>query len=680
MKFTKIWTNTGELNFDSDVSIVDISATHRLSKPVSTATLQPNNRYQNDGRLNFYSNSQNGVLNFGVESTATVQPTIVDAIGISSTSIVKSTAILSSIIDLTIGESVSVKGLADAVLIIELSAEHSYPSNVSEHTFTFDINVNRGNSTQISSKFENATGLKSSVYSPFEDNEKFLVKMEHGVIQASGLDREVLSYQSKMIDVDRGITEPVIHGIKIHQNISDNNDTLIKSQTDVLFELQECVYLSPPLLRSSYFLPPRLTQSLQSDWQKAGGVNTDTAAYFENGLPIKSTWLNRFENGINPTLLRPYDPPTIEPEPEPIKSTLEFKKLWDSTGILDFLPIELDALIIMNEIQIYIVDDNGDKIEIHPINASISFDIDSFVWTFSGQLYGSDNLALLTYRAVFEINVNGHQFLFTLREFKKANSFAQDSYSFTCVTNSQWLGQPYATLHTGVVDEVVGAWQLVEEKLATENFMLERTLTPEWTLEADSFSYLNKSAIEIAQQVAEASGAIIQPDSLLDIIHIQPRYKVSPWNWSSLTDEECDHVISADYIDTQSSTDNTTPQINYALISGETHGVITEAIKIGTAGNLRATDVLSSLSQDHNVNAELARNLMGDSGAQEVLGISVPLLTPESSFSLVLPGEIVRVVYAESTITGLCLSNALPLQSITDISQNISLELNNGYD
>ena len=180
-------------------------------------------------------------------------------------------------------------------------------------------------------------------------------------------------------------------------------------------------------------------------------------------------------------------------------------------------------------------------------------------------------------------------------------------------------------------------------------------------------------------QVAQACGAILRPDKVNDVIHVQPRYKTSPWDWDALTDEQCDHVINADYVITESSNDNTTPQANCVLISGETHGVITEVVKAGTAGDVRSTDVLSPLSQDHNVNAELARNIMADSGEQEVLGLSIPLLPPDSDFGLLLPGEIIRVVYPDKTITGLCLSNSVPIQSITDVSQSVKLELNNGY-
>ncbi|WP_417698110.1 hypothetical protein [Psychromonas sp.] len=680
MKFTKIWTNTGELNFDSDVSIVDINATHRLSKPVSTATLQPNNRYQNDGRLNFYSNSQNGVLNFGVENVATVQPTIVDAIGASYTSIAKSTVILSSINDFTIRNNVSVEAFANADLICELSAEHTYQSSASEHAFIFDINVDRDNPTQVSSKFENAIGLKNSVYSPFEDNETFISRVKHSVIQASALNREVSSYQSKMLDVDCVIADSITHGLKAQHNISDNNDTLIKIQSNVLFELQESAYLSPLLLSSSYFLPAGLKAILQSDWQKAGAINTSYSAYFENGLPIKCTWLTHFENTINPILFRPDEPITIEPEPGLVQSTLEFKKLWDSTGILDFLSIELDALIIMNEVSVYHIAEDGTKIAVNPINATLSFDIDSQVWSFKGQFVGEGSLAYLGYRSQYEINVNGHNLLFTLREYSRTTSFTSDAYTFTGVTSSQWLFSPYATLYSNAIEEESGAWQIADSILSAEGFSLNRSeLTPEWILQADSFSYVNQPAIELITQIAQACGAIIQPDKTQNIIHVQPRYKVSPWNWSNLTDLECDHVINADYVMTESSEDNTTPEINNVLISGETHGVITNAVKSGSAGDVRSTDVVSVLSQDNTANIELARNIMSDSGQQEILGLNIPLLSPESDYGLLLPGEIVRIVYENKTITGLCLSNSIGIQTITDISQSVKLELNNGY-
>ena len=680
MEFKKLWTNTGELDFTNDAAVFDITAKSQSKSPISSGVFTPVDRWDSKGELSLSTPwANNGPLDFVVESEGPTTPILVDVIANSYAIAPISLANLDlvyGVSSVTNNKTVSTGTLDSIADVIVYSTNKPAVSN---HEIGFDINVDRGIKSEVKSDYQKALKVRRDNVNFFKQSPSMKRGFVSHVQDAINLHKETITLQTP---IDKLTVKNIVlirNALHVQSHVNQINYKLDGLDNVFLSDFEEAAYLSNEV-DSRYLYPARADCEISSYWQETEQLRHSAHSNFGNGVAIKKEWNSYFEDGIYPVgeRIEAIIPPT--PIPDLPIEPLEFKSLWNNSGKLDFLTIELDALIIMNQIDIYIVDNNGNKQAIHPVNASIKFDIDSFVWSFTGQLLGSDNLALLTHRANFEINVNEHQLYFTLREFSKVNTFAKDAYSFTCVTNSQWLGQPYATLHTGVVDSPIGAWQLVADKFESENFSIDRTLTPEWVLAAESFSYLNKSAIEIALQVAAASGAILQPDKTDDVIHVQPRYKVSPQNWNNLTDDECDHVISADYIDTQSSSDNTTPQLNYALISGETHGVITEVVRAGTAGDVRATDVLSSLSQDHNVNAELARNLMADSGEQEVLGISVPLLTPESSFGLVLPGDIVRVVYPDSTITGLCISNSVPLQSITSVKQGISLELNNGYN
>jgi len=590
-----------------------------------------------------------------------------------------SSCTIDSIITAT-GEAFSLapQANADISCISDIVATCSVYGVSSAGEVTVDINVDRGPKTDIATITHPSSRVPQQISSEFAASPRLACSNTAIITDADRACVTVTAPLGRLPKLSSAIEATLIDAVKAQAEVTHFNHLLDRVNNALSADHADAVSVGSNVA-SGYKYPPRGDCSVANAWAHAETLQAQINSDFNDGIAVKIAWLARHENAINAIGTRPVtpiEPPVTPPSANPI---LNFLALWDNSGELDFLRIELDALIIMNEINIYHVASDGARTAVHPINASLDFDIDSFVWSFNGQLLGKENLALLTHRAGFEININGHQLRFTLREFSRAASFANDAYSFTCVTNTQWLGQPYAALYNGTVDNPIGAWQLVAEKFATEAFTLNRSLTPEWTLQPDSFSYLNKSPIELALQVAQASGAILQPDKLENIIHVQPRYKTSPWDWDALTNEECDHVINADYVDTESSNDNTTPQTNSVLVSGETHGVITEVVKAGTAGDVRAKDVLSPLSQDHNANAELARNIMADSGEQEVLGLSVPLLPPDSAFGLLLPGEIIRVVYPDKTITGLCLSNSIPVQSITDISQSVKLELNNGY-
>jgi len=562
--------------------------------------------------------------------------------------------------------------------IMDIAASVEVFGVSSDHEIIFDINVDRGPKADVTTVINQSSYMADQLNSPFANGLYLGCAKTATLVDADKSNNTIQALIGSLPKLNSSQLVTVIDAVKAQNAVTHINHRLGRVNSALIAAHTDALRVSNKVF-SDYKHPPRGDCTVANAWAHAEILNAQINTDFNDGIPVKLSWTDAFENGINPTGMRPAEP-IIPPVIIPVRDgVLDFRSLWDNSGELDFLRIELDALIIMNEIEIFHVASDGTKTAIHPVNATLDFDIDSFVWSFNGQLQGKENLALLTHRASFEININGHQLRFTLREFSRAASFANDAYSFTCVTNTQWLGQPYAALHNGTVDNPIGAWQLVAEKFATEAFTLNRSLTPEWTLQPDSFSYLNKSPIELALQVAQASGAILQPDKLSNLIHVQPRYKTSPWDWDALTNEECDHVINADYVDTESSSDNTTPPVNCVLISGETHGVITEVVKAGSAGDIRAEDVLSPLSQDHNINAELARNIMADSGEQEVLGLSIPLLPPDSAFGLLLPGEIIRVVYPDKTITGLCIANSVPIQSITDVSQSVKLELNNGY-
>ena len=650
----KKWSNSADLNLWVEWSGDNDLELGRLIKPVSPK------KWSNDADLNLAVEwSDKADLDLGRIIGGDAPPvTVIECIGYSVNQSPKSIAVVN--------------------LLIDVSANSELPAPITDHQIDFDINVWRGVISDVATVNNQSTKRHITNSNHFSDSPSLPVGKIHFTSEGKKLTSAVTDSFASMPKLTNMVKVEADNGLKLTTAVSHVRNRMDKVNNAVIEQFDHAVDLNN-MVESSYLHPPRADCAVASKWLEAELSHKQINSDFNNGIPVRKSWGSLFEEGIYPTGKRPVLPPVVIPE-KPRHADLDIKVLWSNKADLEFVRIELDALIVMNEINIYHVASDNTKTAVHPVNASLDFDIDSFVWSFNGQLLGSDNLSLLTHRAKFEINVNGHQLLFTLREFSKANSFANDAYSFTCVTNSQWLGQPYATLHNGTVDNPIGAWQLVADKFTTENFTLNRTQTPEWTLEKDSFSYLNKSAIEIAMQVAEASGAMLQPDKLNDVIHVQPRYKTSPWDWDNLTDAECDHVINADYIDTQSSSDNTTPQLNSVLISGETHGVITEVVKSGTAGDIRAKDILSPLSQDHNVNAELARNIMSDSGEQEVLGLTVPLLPPDSSFGLMLPGEIIRVIYPDKIITGLCISNSVPMQSITDVTQSVSLELNNGHN
>ncbi|MEG3753083.1 hypothetical protein [Psychromonas arctica] len=680
MEFKKLWTNTGELDFTNDAAVFDITAKSQSTRPLSNGVFTPVDRWNSKGELSFSTPwANNGQLDFVIESDGSTAPLLVDVIGNSYAIAPISSANLDLVCDLSAVTNNKMVSTGTLDSIADVIAYSTNKPVVSNHEIGFDINVDRGIKSEVKSDYQKPLKVRRDNANFFKQSPSMKRGFVSHVQDAINLHKETITLQTPIDKLAVNNIVLIRNALHIQSHVNQINYKLDSLDNVFLSDFAEAAYLSNEI-DSRYLYPARADCEISNYWQETEKLRHSAHSNFGNGIAIKKEWNSYFEDGIYPVgeRLDVIVPPT--PIPDLPIEPLEFKSLWNNSGKLDFLTIEMDALIIMNQITVYYIANDGNKVSISPINASLNFDIDSQVWSFKGQLIGADSLTYLGYRSQYEIHINGHEFLFTLREYARSTSFQSESYTFTSVTSSQWLFSPYVNLYSKTVDTEVGAWQIVDEILNKESFTLSRSeLTPEWVLAPDSFSYLNKPAIELIMQIADACGSIIQPDKTKNIIHAQPRYKVSPWNWPYLTNSECDHVVSADYVITESSSDNTTTQINNVLISGEAHGVITNAIKTGTAGDVRATDVISVLSQSNTVNTELARNIMSDSGKQEILGINIPLLSTDSDCGLFLPGEIVRIIYEDKAVTGLCLSNNIAIQTLTDISQSVKLEVNNGY-
>jgi hypothetical protein len=104
--------------------------------------------------------------------------------------------------------------------------------------------------------------------------------------------------------------------------------------------------------------------------------------------------------------------------------------------------------------------------------------------------------------------------------------------------------------------------------------------------------------------------------------------------------------------------------------------VVTEVVRTGTAGSESGEDISDVLAQTHPVNAERGRNLIADSGEQELITLRLPLMRPGQAPGLVVPGQLVKVLRADGSHTrALCISNALAPSGISSVWQNVTLEV-----
>mgnify|MGYP001163373802 CR=1 FL=1 len=368
----------------------------------------------------------------------------------------------------------------------------------------------------------------------------------------------------------------------------------------------------------------------------------------------------------------------------------------DSGGIIGDLDPPIEPIqppyLIMNTIEFYAVV-GTEQIAVEPVGLSLKLDLDSYAWELSGELKGATakNYILPDVNGpkALMMTINGWPWIFAVKSYKRNSKLVGESYSFTAVSRSQFLTGDWSDKVSYSVDAEVNAWQLAETLLTPLGFTLDRTnvtewyRTPDWTLQAGSVSWANVTPMDIISQLAIAAGGTVQPHRTADTIIIAPRYRLSPWEWAAAQDSAFSHLIpEAMIVDGSETGDITrTTELERVLVSGTTHGAVTEVIRRNTAGAVSATDVSDVLNQDNTANAERGRNILCDSGVIEQLSIQLPLMPPGQAPGLLEPGQLVKILRENGTDTiGMVLSNSIKPDSVSSVWQSAVLEVHHGIN
>lgn len=358
-------------------------------------------------------------------------------------------------------------------------------------------------------------------------------------------------------------------------------------------------------------------------------------------------------------------------------------------GQLDPPPAPMEAPYhVMNSIQCFAIVGN-ERVAIAPDNIKISLLIEGYAWQMTGELHGRTSVNYLRPGADgpchIELQMNGHTWLLAVKSYRKVTALASETYSFTAQSRSMLLDGDQSDKVTVALANSIGAWQLAAQLLQPLGFSIERPAvaewvqTPEWTLAAQSASWVSVTPMAILGDIAKACGAVVTPHMTEDKIIITPRYRVSPGKWGSAPASAWSHLIPEGVSPTENSERQFTTPLERVLIAGTTHGVVTDVVRSGSAGAVSAPDVSDVLAQDALANAERGRNILAESGQIEIVTLELPLLPPGQSPSLIVPGELVKVLREDGSETrGLVLGNTITPNGVSAIWQSVSLEVHHG--
>ncbi|WP_299735396.1 hypothetical protein [uncultured Endozoicomonas sp.] len=334
-----------------------------------------------------------------------------------------------------------------------------------------------------------------------------------------------------------------------------------------------------------------------------------------------------------------------------------------------------ESYLLMNTITTVVL---PDRIPLELPSLEISLDIDSFSWSFTGQLIGATNIAMVepdeNGPKQIEVDINGWKWIFIIERYSTDRRFGNERYTIYGSSRTQLLAAPYAPMRSKSNSSDLNAKQAISEELANTGFTasypdLNDYSTPDWIMPGGSFSYQNQTAIQVVAKVAGTAGSVIIPSRDEDRLNIQPRYPASPWVWNTAT---IDKIVPASMVISLSASWRPEQAYNAVYVSGTNAGVAVNVKRQGTNGDNPAPDILEDWLTETQVNTERGRNELSKGGNQSIT--SIELLLTDTVPGLIEPGMLVEILDVTGDWRGLCLATSISASGVGRVVQSIELE------
>lgn len=288
-----------------------------------------------------------------------------------------------------------------------------------------------------------------------------------------------------------------------------------------------------------------------------------------------------------------------------------------------------------------------DMVNVPVESISARFDRNSWAWQASMNLKGEAAMDLIKPvngepRSV-RIEMDGFYLTIMVDEYTKDESLAQVRYSASGKSALALFTEPYSSIRSYTAQGAATASQLIDYELlntgwsAQYHSSIAQLFTIDWLVGAGIWSYQNKTRVDALTSVAKAVGARAFADKSLPIVHVEPMYPVSPWNWGSIMP---DKTVPEWLIRSQSTQLATRPAYNQVYVMGENQGIGVNAIMNGSGGDIPYPMVTDKLITVVAAGSESARNILSTGGRQEMVTIDLPI---NSTTGLLEPGMIVEV-------------------------------------
>jgi hypothetical protein len=346
--------------------------------------------------------------------------------------------------------------------------------------------------------------------------------------------------------------------------------------------------------------------------------------------------------GKRPNIVIPITPPYT------LGTDLVFSAAWSNSGDLLFVkdggavnpPVEGQVVVpirslyvILNTATLHRVSDNA---QIPTFGMSLSLDMSSWTWGFSATLPG-DALDMIVSNNPVEVlaTINGVGYRAVIEQVRRSREFGRATVSVSGRGRNALLDAPYAPQQVFSSADPLTAQQLAASVLTLNGVSMGWAVAwdlVDWNVPGGVFNHQG-TYISAINAIAGAAGGYVQPHNTAQTLRVLPRYPVVPWS-----------LVAADYelpsaVTTSESIEwITKPNYNRVYVSGTSDGVLGQATRGGTAGDMLAPMVTDALITDATVARQRATSILADTGRIANVQLKLPVL-PETG--IIVPGKTV---------------------------------------
>lgn len=306
---------------------------------------------------------------------------------------------------------------------------------------------------------------------------------------------------------------------------------------------------------------------------------------------------------------------------------------------------------------------------------SLSLDVDSWTWSFSASIKGQ-YLDMVEPEAgepvELEAIINGVQFRVLAEKLGRERRFGDTTIRVTGRGKAALLDSPYAPILTFSNDTSLTAQQLANNALTFNGVPLgwdiNWNLESDWSVPAGLWNHTG-SHISALNRIAEAAGAFIRPDPILQEITFLERYPSMPDTWADLT--TVDYTLPAALTEREGIEWMEHPPYDAVYIAGQRSGYLSYVKKLGSAGETFAQMVTEPLNTAANSVARMrGRSILAQTGRKALVSLNLPVL---EALGVIEPGKFVKYVDGGTERIGIVRSTQVDV-TFPNVWQSISVE------